>query len=152
MGVKTRFLMRDLENWLNRAPATANPFLPLTGAVNGITQAPAFGQVTGTSPRTLVRGRMLFRDLVFNSFLAFAVVVMFGLSFPLIHDSCACPDATASIGGIYVLVVVSAHPCIRIHTVLAVSRSASHSTETPRAYALVPPPQNIYHIHQRVHD
>ena len=106
MGVKTRFLMRDLENWLNRAPATANPFLPLTGAVNGITQAPAFGQVTGTSPRTLVRGRMLFRDLVFNSFLAFAVVVMFGLSFPLIHDSCACPDANASIGGIYVLVVV----------------------------------------------
>lgn len=106
MGVKTRFLMRDLENWLNRAPATANPFLPLTGAVNGITQAPAFGQVTGTSPRTLVRGRMLFRDLAFNSFLAFAVVVMFGLSFPLIHDSCACPDANASIGGIYVLVVV----------------------------------------------
>jgi Zn-dependent protease with chaperone function len=106
MGVKTRFLMRDLENWLNRAPAAANPFLPLTGAVNGITQAPAFGQVTGTSPRTLVRGRMLFRDLAFNSFLAFAVVVMFGLSFPLIHDSCACPDANASIGGIYVLVVV----------------------------------------------
>jgi hypothetical protein len=109
MSAKTRLLMRDLENWFNRTPASANPFLALTGTVSQNTGSPSFGQVTGMSPRTAARGRFLLRDFFLNSILAVAVILIFGFSFPPLDGSCPCPtpaDANAALGGLYVLIVV----------------------------------------------
>jgi Zn-dependent protease with chaperone function len=109
MGRKTHLLMRDLENWLNRTPAAVNPTLAVSGTTDKNAGPPAFGPVTGMSPRTAVRGRLLARDFLLNSILAIAAILVFGLSFPLLDGSCPCPssvDVNAALGGIYVLVTV----------------------------------------------
>jgi Zn-dependent protease with chaperone function len=109
MSAKTRLLTRDLENWLNRTPAPTNPILAMSGPTHEAAGSPAFGQVTGMSPRTVVRGRVFARDFLLNSFVAVAVILVFGLSFPPLDGlggSAASVDVNAAFGGIYVLVVV----------------------------------------------
>ena len=67
---------------------------------------PNFGSVTNHAPRELVRGQLLARDFLVNTFLAVAAAVMLGLRPPL--DSLAPTPTLTSTGGgaLYVLVVV----------------------------------------------
>lgn len=55
-------------------------------------QPPAFGQVTGVSPRTLVNGDHFAKYLVFDTFIATLVFILFG--FPAPFTSVASPSST----------------------------------------------------------
>jgi uncharacterized membrane protein len=64
--------------------------------------------VTGIAPRTAVRGAVLARDFLLNSFLALGVILMFGLSLPFFQADSprTAADVNSAWGGAYVLVVV----------------------------------------------
>jgi len=65
--------------------------------------------VTGIAPKAVLRGRLLVRDFIMNSFLAVVVTLLFGLSFPWFGDpspSNGSADVNAALGGAYVLLVV----------------------------------------------
>jgi Zn-dependent protease with chaperone function len=110
LGAKTRLLLRDLENWLNRAsPSTPASLVPVAAESAGQGfKPPAFGIVTGIAPRTAVRGAVLARDFLLNSFLALGVILMFGLSLPFFQADSprTAADVNSAWGGAYVLVVV----------------------------------------------
>ncbi len=109
MAKETRRLVKDLENWRLALPGSSNPLLAPTQKTGEVLAAPAFGEVTGVSPQTLVKGQFLARDFLLNTFLAIGVILVFGLGFPPL-DSLARSwnpaDPGPTFGGLYVLVVV----------------------------------------------
>jgi Zn-dependent protease with chaperone function len=107
LDAKTRLLLRDLENWLDRTASTSASLIPVSAehASQGL-RPPAFGVVTGLAPRAAVRGALLARDFLLNSFLAVGVILLFGLSFPPFESNSTSVDVNAALGGIYVLIVV----------------------------------------------
>lgn len=109
MAKETRRLAEDLENWRRALPAATNPLVAPTELISEVSAAPAFGEVTGMAPQTFVKGPLLARDFMVNTFLAICVILVFGLGFPPL-DSLAIPrnsiDPSPTFGGLYVLVVV----------------------------------------------
>jgi Zn-dependent protease with chaperone function len=111
MARKTILLARDLESWHQGclSPASANPIFAAGNAVEERLGLPAFGQVTGMSPQSLVRGQSLAYDFLMNTLLATGVILLFGLGFPLFDDlsrSSDPADLNPALGGLYVLLVV----------------------------------------------
>jgi len=109
MSNKTQLLARDLENWRQNSLSPTNPIFASGSAPGQKLGPPAFGQVTGMSPQTLVRGQFLAHDFLVNTVLATAVILVFGLGFPLFDDlsrSTEPADLHPALGGLYVLLVV----------------------------------------------
>jgi hypothetical protein len=109
MAKETRRLAEDLENWRLALPASPNPLVGPKEVTNEVPIAPAFGEVTGVAPQILVKGPLLARDFLLNTFLAIGVILVFGLGLPPL-DSLAPSrnsiDPGPTFGGLYVLVVV----------------------------------------------
>jgi Zn-dependent protease with chaperone function len=109
MSCKTQLLARDLENWRQNSLSSTNPIFT-SGSASGLKLGPpAFGQVTGMWPQTMVRGQFLAHDFLVNTVLATAVILLFGLGFPLFDDlsrSTDPADLHPALGGLYVLLVV----------------------------------------------
>ena len=109
MSRKTLLLVRDLQAWLHNSLSSTNPVFAAESAPGEKLGPPAFGQVTGMSPQTLVRGQFLAHDFLVNTVLATGVILLFGLGFPLFDDlsrSTDPADLHPALGGLYVLLVV----------------------------------------------
>ena len=103
-------LARDLDAWQRGLPLAPDAILqpdsadskPLPGF-----GPPNFGSVTNHAPRELVRGQLLARDFLVNTFLAVAAAVMLGLRLPPLDSLAPTMTLTSTGGGaLYVLVVV----------------------------------------------
>jgi Zn-dependent protease with chaperone function len=87
MASQTRRLAGALQNWYRDVPATASLILRTNEglpAESGSLGVPAFGEVTSQSPKTLVRGNLLSRLFLFDTFVATAVAVLAGLHVPIL--------------------------------------------------------------------
>jgi len=131
IAAHARLLARDLENWFRRSSPSANPLLVTAKSAAENRGAPAFGQVTGMSPRLLLRGRPLAREFLFVTFLAVGVILLFGLGFPISAGMTRNPDsldAAPSLGGLYVLLVAW---LTRVFVLLPYWRAPKRSSELP---------------------
>src|SRR5690348_3679698 len=106
----SRQLARDLDLWLRGAPLGQGAIMQLDSADSSSFEtpgAPAFGAVTNHTARELVRGELLARDFMINTFLGVAAAVLIGLRLPPLDSLAPTPSLTATGGGVlYVLVVV----------------------------------------------
>jgi hypothetical protein len=109
MAAQTLLLARELQSWLQRLPLSGKLTLVSPRMVGEKFNSPSFGNVTGTSPQTFVRGQALVRDFLLNSFIALGAILVFGLGFPPLDDLRRPSDSALiapSFSGLYVFVVV----------------------------------------------
>lgn len=109
MGALTRRLARDLQNWHAGLPASADALVNPVDSGKQTLAGPNISQVTSRPADSLMRGALLARDFLVNTFLAVAVIVVLGLGFPMIDDLTSSPSPTQPhqpYGGLYVLLVV----------------------------------------------
>jgi Zn-dependent protease with chaperone function len=92
MARLTRRLAGELENWHRGIPLPPDSLLfsgHAEGGAESILDSPVFGQVTSFSPGRLARGRQLIRILLFDSFLAVGVAILFGIRIPMLDSIAA---------------------------------------------------------------
>lgn len=109
MAAHTRLLARELQSWLQGLPLSGELTLGSTRTAEQKFSPPSFGNVTGTSPQTRVRGQFLVRDFLVNSFIALGAILVFKLGFPAFDDLRSRSDSalmTPSSSSLYVFVVV----------------------------------------------
>lgn len=113
MARQTRCLAGELVNWHRGIQQPAASLLSNNGkdipAMESL-GVPGFGQVTSVSPRIVVRGNVLARMFLLDTFVVVAVAILFGLRVPIL-DQIAPPSAPADLnssGGaiLYVLATV----------------------------------------------
>ena len=109
MAAQTRLLARELQSWLQGLPLSGELLLGPVRKAEEKLSSPSFGDVTGTSPQTVVRGQFLVRSFLLNTFIAVGAILVFGLDFPPFDDFRSPSDSalmSPSFSGLYVLVVV----------------------------------------------
>ena len=111
MARQTRRLAADLENWhreMQMAPGSLLPDSRLKICTDDQLGTPGFGEVTSVSPRTFVRGPLLARIFLFDTFVAVGIAILFGLRFPILDSiSSASDPADLSPSGGAVLYIVA---------------------------------------------
>jgi Zn-dependent protease with chaperone function len=106
----TTRLARDLDLWHRGLPPAPDAILGPASANSGMAESlgsPNFGTVTNHAPKELVRGPLLARDFLINTFLAASAAVLLGL--PLLPVDSLGPRAPlhpTGWGALYVLTVV----------------------------------------------
>jgi Zn-dependent protease with chaperone function len=121
MGTRTRSLAADLQSWQKGLPVSDHTLF--SQATHEPILRPVFGQVTSASPRFAVQRQLLYVEFFLNTVVAVGVILLFGISFPLIsslsqRDSPV--DLNTDYGAIYVLSVVWA---VRIFVLIPYWRS-----------------------------
>lgn len=103
-------LARDLDAWQRGSPLATDAILrPESGDSSSLVALgpPNFGSITSSAPRELVRGPLLARDFMINTFLAVAAAVLLGLRLPPLDSLAPAPTLNHTGGGaLYVLAVV----------------------------------------------
>ena len=103
-------LARDLDAWHRGSLLAPDAILRLESADSDSLVAlgpPSFGAVTNNAPRELVRGPLLARDFMINTFLAVSAAVMLGLRLPPLDSLAPTPTLNHTGGGaLYVLIIV----------------------------------------------
>ena len=106
----SRELARDLDLWLRGLPLGPDALIRVDSMDSSSFEtlgAPDFGSVTNHTARELVRGPLLARDFVINTFLAVAAAVLLGLRLPPLDSLASAPALTPTGGGaLYVLAAV----------------------------------------------
>jgi len=103
-------LARDIEAWHQGLPPAPDPILAPASPDSGLAGSLGslnFGAVTNHAPKELVRGPLLARDFLINTFLAAAAAVLLGLRLlPVDSLSPHAPVHPTGWGALYVLMVV----------------------------------------------